>query len=81
MLVEHRVDNMGEGLVTVEEAVPSGEEISLKPPLTQVFGEYFHHPALGAQMFIGGFATFQPYLVGAFVDRRQAIGCRLIGAH
>src|SRR5450756_2493966 len=32
VLVEHRVDDVDEGLVAVEEAVPAGQEVALQPP-------------------------------------------------
>jgi hypothetical protein len=33
-LVEHRVDDVDEGLVAVEEAVAAGQQIALEPALT-----------------------------------------------
>jgi hypothetical protein len=34
VLVEHRVDDVDEGLVAVEEAVAAGQQIALEPALT-----------------------------------------------
>src|SRR5712671_635109 len=36
MLVDHRVDDVDERLVAVEQAVPPGEQVSLEPPLALV---------------------------------------------
>ena len=36
VLVEHRVDDVDERLVAVEEAVPAGEQVALEPALAQV---------------------------------------------
>ena len=36
VLVEHRVDDVDEGLVAVEEAVPAGEQVALEPALAEV---------------------------------------------
>src|SRR5256886_11114771 len=35
MLVEHRVDDVDEGLVAVEEPVPAGEQVALEPALAR----------------------------------------------
>src|SRR5207247_1997614 len=36
MLVEHRVDDVDEGLVAVEQAVPAGQEVALEPALAEM---------------------------------------------
>jgi hypothetical protein len=43
VLVEHRIDDVDERLVAVEESVPPGEQVALKPPLALVLAEHFHH--------------------------------------
>jgi len=35
VLVEHRVDDVHEGLVAVEQAMPAGEDVALEPALAQ----------------------------------------------
>ena len=52
VLVEHRVDDVDEGLVAVEEAVPPGQEVALQPALALVLGEDLHHPALGRLVLV-----------------------------
>ena len=52
MLVEHRVHDVDEGLVTVEEAVAAGQEIALEPAFAQVLAEHFHHAPVGRQILI-----------------------------
>jgi hypothetical protein len=42
-----RVDDVDERLVTVEEAVPAGQEVALEPALALVLGEHLHHAAVG----------------------------------
>ena len=49
VLVEHRVDDVDEGLVAREEAVPSGEQIALEPALAGVLAQDLHHPAVGCR--------------------------------
>ena len=45
VLVEHRVDDVDERLVAVEQAVPPGQQVALEPPLAHVLGQHLHHPA------------------------------------
>ena len=54
VLVEHRVDDVDEGLVAVEEAVPAGEQVALEPALAQVLGQHLHHPAVGREVLVVG---------------------------
>ena len=53
VLVEHRVDDVDEGLVAREEAVPAGEQIALQPALALVLAEHFHHAAGRRQVVVG----------------------------
>src|SRR5262245_8564636 len=54
VLVEHRVDEVDEGLVAVEEAVPAGEQVAFQPALALVLAEHFHDPAIGREVIIAG---------------------------
>ena len=49
VLVEHRVDDVDEGLVAVEEAVAAGEQVALEPALAVVLGEHLHAPGRRAR--------------------------------
>ena len=53
VLVEHRIDNVDERLVTGEQAVPPRQQVTLQPSLALVLGEHFHDPALGRQVVVG----------------------------
>jgi hypothetical protein len=55
VLIEHRVHDVDESLVAVEEAVPAGEQIALEPPLTHVLGKNLHDAPVRPQTFIGRF--------------------------
>jgi hypothetical protein len=46
MLVEHRIDDVDERLVAVEEAVPAGEEVPLEPALAEVLRQQVFVSAL-----------------------------------
>src|SRR6516165_2328572 len=64
MLVQHRIDNVNEGLVAGEEAVASGEEIALEPPLALVFAKHLHYPPAGSQMVVPGTDISNPGTIG-----------------
>ena len=49
VLVEHRIDDVDERLVAVEEAVAAGEEVALEPALAEVLREDLHDPAARAR--------------------------------
>ena len=53
VLVEHRVDDVDEGLVAVEHAVAAGEQVALQPALALVLGEHLHDPALRRLVLVG----------------------------
>ncbi len=80
VLVDHRVDDMGERLVAGEEAVPPGEQIALQPALAQVLGQHLHHPAVPRQMLVGLPCRRLPRLAGGAVDRVQPVGGGLVRA-
>ena len=54
VLVEHRVDDVDEGLVAVEEAVAAAEQIALQPALAEVLGEDLHDATVGSEVVVGG---------------------------
>ena len=48
VLVEHRVDDVRERLVGVEEPVPAGEEVALEPSEQRVLRQHLHDAAVAA---------------------------------
>ena len=52
MLVEHGIDNVDEGLVAGEEAVPASQEIAFEPSLALVLAQHLHHPPVGCEMIV-----------------------------
>ena len=80
MLVEHRVDDVDEGLVAVEQAVAAGEEIALEPALALVLGENLHHPPGGARWSSPATDLASHCAVGRLEDRLEAVGGRLVWA-
>ena len=53
VLVEHRIDDVDEGLVGGEQAVAPGQQVALQPALAGVLGQDLHHPAVGIQALVG----------------------------
>ena len=48
VLIEHRVDDVHERLVGVEQPVPAGQQIAFEPALALVLAQHLHHAALAA---------------------------------
>jgi len=78
VLVEHRIHDVDERLVTREETVAAREEISLQPPLAQVFAQHLHHPAIGRNMVVGLEDLGCRDTLRDVKEVCEAIGCRLI---
>ena len=80
MLVEHRIDDVDERLVAVEESMPPGEQVALEPALALVLAEHFHHAASGREKFVVRHGRGVPLAFGDFKQRFQAVGERLVRA-
>ena len=52
MLIEHRVDDVNEGLVTRKETMPSRQQVAFQPALALVLAEDFHHAAVRAELVV-----------------------------
>ena len=53
VLVEHRVDDVDERLVAVEEAVAAGQQVALEPALALVLAEHLHDAPVGGEVVVG----------------------------
>ena len=71
---------MDEGLVAIEHAVPSGEEISLQPALALVLREHLHHPALGRLVLVRGQDLGVELAVRHLEDRAEPVRSGLVRA-
>ena len=52
VLVEHRVDDVNERLVRVEQPVPAGQQVAFEPAFALMLAEHFDHAAVGRQMIV-----------------------------
>ena len=80
MLVEHRVDDVNEGLVRVKETVAAGEQVPLEPALALVLAQDLHHAACWRKKLVPGHDFSRPLPVGGLEDGVQAIGERFVGS-
>ena len=80
VLVEHRVDDVDERLVAVEEPVPPGQQVALEPALAEVLAQDLHDAAVGREMVVGPAALGLPRPVGGLEHRAQAVRGGLVGA-
>ena len=79
VLVEHRVDDVDERLVAVEEAVAAGQQVALEPALAEMLAQDLHDPPVVAQVLVvGSSSAYQAS--GHVEDGRQAVGGGLVGA-
>ena len=79
VLVEHRVDEVDEGLVAAEEPVPPGQQVALEPALAGVLGEDLHHPTGPGEVLVDVMELARPDLVGHLVDGVEPVGRGLVG--
>jgi len=80
VLVEHRVNDMDERLVSVEEAVPAGQQVALEPALALVLAEHLDHAAIGGEVIVGRHHLTEPLLIGHLEGGGQAVRRGLVGA-
>ena len=78
MLVEHRVDDMDESFVAVEEPVATGQQVSLEPSLALVLGEHLDNPSVGSQMIVVGEDLRLPGPIGHFEDVLKPVRGRFV---
>ena len=78
VLVEHRIDDVDERLVAVEQAMPPGEQVALEPALALVFAEHFHHAPGGREKFVVRRGRGVPLAIGHLKHGFEAVGERLV---
>ena len=83
MLVVHRIDDVDERLVRIEESVPAGQQVAFQPAFERVLAEHLHHAAVGSDVgAIGilGLDRRHPGLETRLVNILQPIGRVLVRA-
>lgn len=80
MLVHHRVDDVGEGLIAVEQTVPPRQQITFQPTLAHVLRQDFEHAPVASQMLIARQNRCAPLFVADVVHRTEPVRRGLIGS-
>ena len=80
MLIEHRIDDVDEGLVAGEQAVPAGEQVAFEPAFAQMLAQHLHDAAVDAEIDVDVLDLGHPLLAGDFVDGLQPVRRGLVRA-
>ncbi len=80
VLVEHRIDDVDERFVAVEQPMPAGEQVTFEPALALVLAQHFHHASAGREEFVVRHGRRIPLALGHLEHRFQAVGERLVRA-
>ena len=81
VLVEHRVHDVDERFIAVEQAVPSGQQIALQPAFALMLAEHrVQHSPCGREEFVAADCAGFPLPVGDLEDRAEHVGQRFVGA-
>ena len=83
VLVEHGIDDVGEGLIGVEEPVAPGEQIPLEPAEQGVLGQHLHDAAIARELAAVGVLRQQvghPGLLAHLVDGLEPVRGGLVRA-
>ncbi len=78
VLVEHRIDDMDEGLVAGEKAVAARQQIAFEPALAQMFAQNLHDAPVRTQIDIDRLNIGHPCLARDVIDGFQPVRCRFI---
>ena len=79
VLVEHRVDDMDERLVGVEDAVPPGEQVALEPALALMLAEHrVEHASVRREKLVVRQGCGVPLTIGHLKDGTEAVGHGLV---
>jgi hypothetical protein len=80
VLVEHRVDDVDERLVAVEQPVAAGQRVALQPALAQVLGQNLDDAPVRREVVVGRQALRDPGSVGDVEDVGEPVRRGLVGA-
>ena len=78
VLVEHRVDDVDEGLVAGEEAMAAGQQVAFQPALAGVLGEDLHDAAFGAEVVVFVGPLGHPGALRHLEEGAEAVRGRLV---
>ena len=73
VLVQHRIDDVDERFIAVEDAVATRQQVALEPALAKVFGQHLHHPAVRPQVVVERLQRSHERPVGDLEDGPQPV--------
>src|SRR5580704_8014806 len=79
VLIEHRIDNVNEGFVAIEQPMSSRKQVALEPALALMLAQHFHHLAAARQKLIVRYGLRQPLPVGDLEHRLQSVRQGFVG--
>ena len=74
VLVEHRVNDVNERLVGVEQPVTAGQQVAFQPALAQVFAQHLHHAPLRSQVVVALDGLRRPLPLGDLEHGVEPVG-------
>ncbi len=81
VLVEHRIDDVDERLVAVEQSMSAGEQVALEPALALVFAQHrVQHASGRCEQFVVRHGRGVPLALGRLEQGSQTVGERLVRA-
>ena len=80
VLIEHRIDDMRERLIGIEQAVAPGQQIPFQPALALVFAQHLQDTSLRRQPLVVRLDVCHPLPVGGAEDRIQPVRRGFVGA-
>ena len=69
---------MDEGLVAVEQAVPTGQQVACEPALALIFTQHLHHPAGRREELVAGQRFWIPLALRHLEQRAPSVRYELI---
>ena len=79
MLVEHRIDDVRERFVGIEQTVASGQQVAFEPALTLMFAEHLDDAALRREPLIVGHRLGDPLTGGDLEHGIKTVGHGFVG--
>ena len=73
VLIEHRVDDVDEGFVAIEQPVAPCEEVALEPALAEVLRKDLHDTAIRGETFVRRLSLGDPGTARRLEDRAQSV--------
>ena len=81
VLIEHRVDDVDERLVAVQQTMPTRQQVALQPALAEMLAQDLHHTPVGREVIVAVQTLGVPRAVRDLEHGAQAVGCRLVRTH